>query len=344
MASPSSSDAGESELCHLFCAASLGDFPLFKKRVTVLQKLGLKIENIKDEDGQNALHVAAAAGATQICRYLVKEVKLDIDSKDGDGNTPLHAAILGEHFATAIYLLENGANPNAASNLLRTSLHYAAEKVVTGPKKLLKLLITKGAEVNAVADVGTPLVQAAFRGNKDFVKILLDNKAEVNVISYQLTTPLLSSILTSSIECVKLLLKREYKLNEYYLMAKLKGEEAFNRKDYHGAIKWYTEAYHCKQTDAAMCSNKSLCWTRLNEGGLALQEATACILLRPDWPKAYHRKGAALMLLKDFKKAADVFYQGWMLDIKSKELECAFREAIEAQRNKQKSSSEIIIE
>ncbi|GKU86406.1 hypothetical protein SLEP1_g937 [Rubroshorea leprosula] len=51
--------------------------------------------------------------------------------------------------------------------------------------------------------------------------------------------------------------------------------------------------------DAAVLSNQSLCWARLNEGGLALEIAQLCSLIWPEWPKAYCRQGAALMLLKE---------------------------------------------
>ncbi|GKU86404.1 hypothetical protein SLEP1_g935 [Rubroshorea leprosula] len=84
------------------------------------------------------------------------------------------------------------------------------------------------------------------------------------------------------------------------------------------------EASYCKK-DAAVPSNQSLCWARLNEGGLALEIAQLCSLIRPEWPKAYYRQGAALMLLKDFGNAADAFYKAWKMALDNKDIEHAFR-------------------
>lgn len=44
------------------------------------------------------------------------------------GNTPLHCAILEDHSHIAVSLLENGANPNAATGQKFTPLHYAAKR------------------------------------------------------------------------------------------------------------------------------------------------------------------------------------------------------------------------
>lgn len=43
----------------------------------------------------------------------------------------------------------------------------------------MKLLIMKGAEVDAMTDIGTPLMVAAYNGRKEFLKVLLDNNADV---------------------------------------------------------------------------------------------------------------------------------------------------------------------
>lgn len=51
-------------------------------------------------------------------------------------------------------------------------------------------------------------------------------------------------------------------------------------------------------SDATLLSNRSLCWIRLGQAEHALADAKACRALRPDWPKACYREGAALRLLE----------------------------------------------
>jgi tetratricopeptide (TPR) repeat protein len=50
--------------------------------------------------------------------------------------------------------------------------------------------------------------------------------------------------------------------------------------------------------DASLFSNRSLCWLRLGDGEHALLDAQQCKAMRPQWPKAWYREGAALSLLK----------------------------------------------
>ena len=50
--------------------------------------------------------------------------------------------------------------------------------------------------------------------------------------------------------------------------------------------------------DATLFSNRSLCLLRMGDGQRALLDALDCRGMRPDWPKAYYRQGAALMSLK----------------------------------------------
>ncbi|KAK8565334.1 hypothetical protein V6N13_020455 [Hibiscus sabdariffa] len=413
-------------------AAFKGNLNLFKSSdssglaydLDVEGDLAEKIASGKDSSGHNALHVAALGGRTHVLKYLIGELKLDVNVKDDEGDTPLHCAIQRNHFPTAVYLIDNGANLNAINNEGATALHIAA---MEGPKKLLQLLISKGAEVDANPAAGTPLLRAAATGKKDCVKVLLENNANPNTYSDDDFCPLGFAVFKGSIECVKLLLKagadpnipielkgfrplglatlawdseivkclldagadpnvpnhwglvpvevaafdgnldgvmtlypvtspisgypdwsvegimvhvhseetkeKARQLNQHHFTeSKLKGTEAVKKMDYHDAIKWYTKAITYNDMDATVYSNRSFCWARLEDGKNAFVDAEMCVMLSPSWPKSYYRLGVAWSLLKEYEKAADTFYDGWKLDRKNKELECAFRDAIDAQR------------
>ncbi|KAI3939885.1 hypothetical protein MKW98_029661 [Papaver atlanticum] len=78
----------------------------------------------------------------------------------------------------------------------------------------------------------------------------------------------------------------------------MNGAEAFQKKKYVVAKHWYSEALEVAPTDATLLSNRSACYARMHNGTEALTDATECISLRPDWPKAYYRAGLALNILK----------------------------------------------
>ena len=44
------------------------------------------IEDIKDANKRGALHFAAIEGKTEVCNYLLEELKLDVNVRDEDGN------------------------------------------------------------------------------------------------------------------------------------------------------------------------------------------------------------------------------------------------------------------
>ncbi|KAK8702084.1 hypothetical protein V6N13_020454 [Hibiscus sabdariffa] len=391
------------------------DYPSFIELAYELDAEGDLTEKIasgEDYNGINALHAAALCGQTDVLKYLVGELKLDVNVRDDRGNTPLICATAQKHFSSAVYLIDSGANLNALNNHGCTALHFAA---AAGPKKLLKVLISRGADVDAKPAAVTPLQFAAAEGKSDCVKL--------NTISDDDICPLMLATKVS-MECVKLLLKAgadpnisstglrplhlaAYKgdteiikclltagadpnvpndvglapievmaihgnrdgvmalypltspISDYpvwsvdgimvhthskekrekvkqqiqlrFMESKLKGTEAFKKMDYRDAIKWYTEAISYDKTDVTVYSNRSLCWARLEDGKNALADAETCVMLSPFWPKSYYRLGVAWKILQEFDKAADAFYDGCKLDRKNKELECAFRDAIDAQ-------------
>ncbi|KAL0371225.1 UNVERIFIED_CONTAM: Ankyrin repeat domain-containing protein 53 [Sesamum angustifolium] len=168
-------------------------------------------ELVKDKEGQTALHCAATAGKTQICKYLVEKLKVEMNPKTGEGDTPLLLAVMVEQLPTANYLIKQGADVKASDFKGMTALHYAAER---GDKKLMQLLISQGAEVEAESDHGTPLQRAASHGEKEAVQILLDHKSNPNFASPLLMTPVMLSIVARSFECLDMLLK----ITEKYML------------------------------------------------------------------------------------------------------------------------------
>lgn len=47
--------------------------------------LAKTIADIKDANKRGALHFAAREGKNEVCKYLLEELKLDVDNKDEDG-------------------------------------------------------------------------------------------------------------------------------------------------------------------------------------------------------------------------------------------------------------------
>ncbi|CAH8305907.1 unnamed protein product [Eruca vesicaria subsp. sativa] len=451
-------------------AAITGNLEFLKNVAKQLDEgKGLKktVESVKDANKRGALHFAAREGQTEICRYLLEELKLDPNTKDEAGDTPLvHAARQGQ-IETAKYLLDHGADPNIASELGATALHHAAgtgwfvdysvvysvsflrSPIVVcvclslGEIELIKELLSRGVPVDSQSESGTPLIWAAGHDQKDAVEVLLQHNANPNAETEDNVTPLLSAVAAGSVACLELLVKAGAKANVFAggatplhiaadigdlelincllkagadpnqkdeegnrplevaalrenrkivetlfplttkpesvsdwtvdgvlahkesnkeqedssskaksgesgvkkdlpevspeakakaAEAKARGQDAFHRKDYQMAIDAYTQAIDFDPTDHTLFSNRSICWLRLGQAEQALSDAKACRELKPDWPKACFREGAALRLLQRFDEAANAFYEGVLLSPESKELIDAFREAVDAGR------------
>src|SRR6187200_730843 len=106
--------------------------------------------------------------------------KADPNSVDEDGDHLLMHAALYSSVDCMQLLIEKGSNVNAKNNLDETALMWS----VHDPAKM-KLLIQHGADVNAKAKTGnTPLLIASVgHGKYDAVKLLIDNRADVNALN-----------------------------------------------------------------------------------------------------------------------------------------------------------------
>ncbi|KAI3917544.1 hypothetical protein MKW98_021306 [Papaver atlanticum] len=233
--------------------------------------------------------------------------------------TPLHASICSRSWQCVELLLKAGVDPNGGPDGLK-AIQLAAAKV--GLVQIIKLLVEAGADPNVTDFRGLkPIEIAAIIGNRQGVEILFP------------VTSLIPSYVDWSISGImkyanskKFNKKMTRKATEYFLEAKSRGTSAFQRKEYWLAVHWYREALGIKPCDAAVLSNRSLCYVYVNKGDLALADATQCLLERPDWPKAFYRAGVALKPLNKLDDAAVAFSGGLILDPENKELQDAFRE------------------
>jgi ankyrin repeat protein len=117
------------------------------------------------------MNVAAMSGDLTKIKALIIENSSLVSSRDiNNGWTPLHWAAWNGHKDVAELLLSKGANGNAMANDGFTPLHVAAQN---GQKDVAELLLANKANVNAKTKEGwTPLHLATGNGHKDLVKLL----------------------------------------------------------------------------------------------------------------------------------------------------------------------------
>jgi ankyrin repeat protein len=157
------------------------------------------------------LHLAAYFGIEAVVPLLLATGKVDADSKDEDGRTPLSYAAEKGHDGVVKLLLATGkvdADSKATSwhSAGRTPLSYAAAK---GHESVVKLLLATGkVDVDSKGRSGqTPLLYAAEKGHDGVVKLLLaTGKVDVDSKDEDGWTPLPYAAAKGHESVVKLLL------------------------------------------------------------------------------------------------------------------------------------------
>jgi ankyrin repeat protein len=147
---------------------------------------------MQDGNERRALHFAAKAGKLPTVTYIVNLAaeleaaqKSDIvDSTDIEGETPLSLACREAVEPRAAMLIaqqlieKGGANPNHASKSGSCALHHA---VHSDNIELVQYLLGKGANADAVCEMGTPLLSAVMYGRDKLVTALLEASADPNL-------------------------------------------------------------------------------------------------------------------------------------------------------------------
>jgi len=122
-----------------------------------------------DERHLSYIHEASKRGYEEQIEEVLATNKDDIRKRDTLGNTPLHWAASGGHYAAVEILIKNGAEVNVVNNAGDTPLHRAAWK---GGAKVCELLVKSGAGPSRTVqnkDGKTPLQLARSSEVKQFV-------------------------------------------------------------------------------------------------------------------------------------------------------------------------------
>ncbi len=182
-----------------------------------------------NKGGFTALHYAAREGCAACVQNLLT-AGADADSEDPDRETPLLLALENMHFDTAAVLVKGGADLDKWDLFGRSPVYMAADvstlpvkgngamAVIPSPDKLTaldvaRMMLERGANPNIqlkrrppyrdvpqdrggdtmLAQGATPLLRAARAGDDQFVALLLEYKALVDLPSKEGITPLMAA-------------------------------------------------------------------------------------------------------------------------------------------------------
>jgi stress-induced-phosphoprotein 1 len=132
--------------------------------------------------------------------------------------------------------------------------------------------------------------------------------------------------------------QKEKEQQEYYdpelsIKAKEEGNEFYKKNRFPDAVEKYTEAIKRDPSNHALYSNRAAAYTKLLALPQALQDCDKCIELKPEFIKAYIRKGKIHFLRKEFQKCLRVYEKGLEYDPDNKELAQAITKTLIAIEN-----------
>jgi len=157
-----------------------------------IERFGIDV-NTCGHDGLIPMHVAAARGNMEVCKYLV-EKRGDIFGKSNDGMTPLHMAARGGHL-DILKMFKDCEGFYIADLDIRTydgwsCLHFACRD---GRRSVFDFLVHETRRTEAIMDVDldartfdgrTPLLIACEAGDSEMVEVLIRTGADSTAVCW----------------------------------------------------------------------------------------------------------------------------------------------------------------
>jgi ankyrin repeat protein len=164
--------ATDRQLDDFFRAVQIDD----PRTVQALLGSAINPNEINPRGGEPALVLAVREGAMRVFNVLLAYPGTDLEANAVNGNTALMMAAFKRNQPAAVALLAKGAAVNRPG---WSPLHYAA---ASGDDEIVRLLLQKGARVDAPSPAGTglftPLMMAAREGHDSTALLLLSQGAD----------------------------------------------------------------------------------------------------------------------------------------------------------------------
>lgn len=146
------------------------------RRVKALLDRGFDPATIEPERYDSGLILAIRHKSPKVFHLLLSTPGVEIDARSRNGDTALMIAAWQSDTASALALIEKGAEINRPG---WTALHYAA---ASGNVPILRRLLEEAAFIDAESpNRTTPVMMAARGGHAEAVRLLLDEGADVTL-------------------------------------------------------------------------------------------------------------------------------------------------------------------
>jgi ankyrin repeat protein len=162
--------------------------------------------NVKDSRGNTPLHYAIEKNQVGIVKLLV-EAEANLTTPNQDGYLPLNLAVMYSNAEMVSYLLSKGAP--IESKRVSSGVTALQQAPVYGKTAILKVLISKGANVNTADKYGNTVLHYAIEKNSlTDVKAIVEAGANLTTPNQDGYLPLNLAVMYSNAEMVSYLLSK----------------------------------------------------------------------------------------------------------------------------------------